>query len=85
MNPTREQIEQARARMSTRIESRHAFGALPEEVEADIRTLLSATAPPSETGLREEARAWVADEVDRRGSIPASDVYIAGARREGAR
>jgi hypothetical protein len=80
---TPSQIEAARQLKAFLHDRDNCVGVPFNDRDADaLRTLLSATAPPSEEELAEEASAW-AKQAGPVGWQVTERAYIAGARREG--
>lgn len=77
--PTREQIEAARAWLTNALPGAAVLlGVAGEEL---LRAILAASAEPTEAALRKEAAAYL-EQHEINSDL---DIYIAGARREGAR
>jgi hypothetical protein len=86
--PTREQIEAARERLTRIIEQMTVQGftgaTLYSDDMADLRTLLAASAEPTDEELQAELRTITVDESRPPNGYEAA-WYSFGARREGAR
>lgn len=80
--PTREQIEQARA-LVLRLDAEASH--LPDSMRDALRTLLAATAPPTDEELAQEATRCPRREGSADWASTFLEGYIAGARREGGK